>query len=241
MSRRAIVVVVLMLASIGCANAGRRAPADGASAEKAQRAGEPAPGAALAQLAAEIAPELRPASPATRPTTRPALEAVELYARARGALAERQAYTAVDLLERAVRLDPESAELHFSLGRAYQLRGGSPERAEEALSRASELNPRSLDAWLELARLYFRTNPVRALRPLIYATRTDDYADNDGDAAVVDFHLARALQQAGHDRAAADQYERLLKRLGRRSLSIRGNPEVAALAAHPEPVQVELG
>ena len=190
------------------------------------------------QVAAQTLPATQPA---TRPSTQPALAAVELYARARGALQERQAYTAVDLLEKAVKLDPDSPELRFALGRAYLLRGGSPDRAVEELRRATELNPQSLDAWLELARVHLRFDPPRALQPLIAATRTGDYVDSDAEAAVVDFHLARILQQGGYDQAAVDVYERLLRRLARRSLSIRGNPDVAALAANPEPVQIELG
>lgn len=231
----------------GCAGGGggpaRRGAAGvaGGGAAATQPA-NPAARLTFAQVAADVAPaSAMPAMPATQPTTRPALEAVELYARARGALQERQAYTAVDLLERAVKLDPDSPELRFSLGRAYLLRGGSPDRAIEELRRAAELNPQAIEFWMELARVYLRFDPPRALRPLVAATRTEEYATTDGDAAVVDFHLARILQQGGYDQASAEVYERLLKRLGRRSLSIRGNQDVAALAAHPEPVQIELG
>lgn len=200
----------------------------------------------LEQLLADLPPVAPPeppagaAGPATQPTTRPSLAAIELYARARGAMQERQFYTAVNLLERCEQLDPESAEVQFALGRAYLQIGGATEKAAAALDRATRLDPDSLDAWLELARLRLRGAPAEALEPLLRATRTEDYATDDGEAAIVDLFLARALQQRGYDRAAVAQYQALLERLSRRSLAIRGNPDVAALAARPEPIVLEL-
>src|SRR2546430_16440201 len=62
-------------------------------------------------------PEMPP--PATQPTTpRAPLEAIELFAHARDAMLQGQRYTAINLLEKAIRLDPGSFELHYWLGQA---------------------------------------------------------------------------------------------------------------------------
>lgn len=179
------------------------------------------------------------ASATTAPATQPSLDALEAYARGRGALAERQIYTAVDFLEKAASLDPQSPHVQHQLGRAYTAAGKLRE-AMAAFARASQLDPSWLDAYLDLARLQLRLAPNDALSSLISATHTSDYATSDADAATIDFFLARELQQAGYDRAAVEQYEKLLWRLSRKSLSIRGQADLAALANRPEPLQLEL-
>src|SRR5436189_5319273 len=66
--------------------------------------------------------EPRPVLPrpvTTGPATRPSLDAIELFARARGAMLDNQRFNAINLLEKAVQLDPQSAELQYQLGRAY--------------------------------------------------------------------------------------------------------------------------
>src|SRR4051812_35690797 len=64
--------------------------------------------------------------PATAPATaraddigRAPLDSVELFARARDAMLQGQRQTAINLLERAVKIDPKSYELRFWLGQAY--------------------------------------------------------------------------------------------------------------------------
>lgn len=248
------VVVVSSLAwalAPGCARGTRPAgqvvesaglPVAGATVDAAATGG--ASEVTLRQLVAALAPvEPPPPGVTTAPagaTTRPSLAAVELYARARGAMQERQFYTAVNLLERCEALDPWSAEVQFALGRAYLQIGGANDRASTALERAARLSPQSLDFWLELARVRLRGAPGDPLEPLLRATQTPDYGADDAEASIVDLLLARALTQRGHERAAVEQYELLLDRLSRRSLAIRGNPEVAQLAARPEPVVLEL-
>src|SRR5262245_1530319 len=77
-----------------------------------------------------------PTLPAPQPATQPAqppLDALELYARARDAQNQRQRFTAINLIEKALELDPGSFELNFALGRAYLVAGGSIDRAVAAL------------------------------------------------------------------------------------------------------------
>src|SRR5262245_48704800 len=64
----------------------------------------------------------KPLLPAARKpaTTAPApLESIELYAHARDEILQNHTYTAINLLEKAITIDPDSFELEFALGRAY--------------------------------------------------------------------------------------------------------------------------
>src|SRR4051794_9312552 len=65
--------------------------------------------------------EIQPApvlskKPATEPTSKPSLDALALYARAREAQLGNQKFTAINYLEQAIKLDPDSFELRFALG-----------------------------------------------------------------------------------------------------------------------------
>ncbi|MCS7034523.1 MAG: tetratricopeptide repeat protein [Phycisphaerae bacterium] len=235
MSRLLAILLILSLA--GCALPQRAKVSPSAATAPATQPSDPSADLTLDQLVPDARDALR--TPATAPASPPSLDALDAYARGRGALADRQVYTAVNLLEKAAALDPHSAQVHYELGRAYSAAGKLPQ-AVESLQRAVALNPEFLDALVDLSRLTARSAPEQALRSLAIATHTREYASNDADAAIVDFYLARLLQQRGHDRAAIEQYEKLLWRLSRRSLAIRGSPDVAALANRPEPLQLEL-
>jgi len=183
--------------------------------------------------------------PMARPTTstysKPPLEALELYARARDALATNQRFTAVNLLEKAVRLDPYSAEPLRLLSRAYSSSGGSQTKAIEALKRAVELEPNDLRTQVSLARLYLmRSDTNSATTHLRLALQTRDYQTDEAGAAIADYFLARALQQQGYDRAAIDRYESLLRRLKRPTLAVRGDPELNDWASRPEAIHADL-
>src|SRR5690606_17671982 len=85
---------------------------------------------------------------------RPPLDAIELFARARGEIHENRYFTAVGYLERAILLDAESYELYCALGEAHLGSNPSSSRAIEAFEKAAELRPGSIDVRLNLARLY---------------------------------------------------------------------------------------
>lgn len=235
--------ILLFLVVAGCAANRRSVVPDANTGAPTTRSANPRAELTLA----EIVPDEPATQPSTRPaTTQPSLEALDAYARGRAALAERQYYTAINLLERARQLDPDSAQVHYQLAQAYKQSARVPAAMAE-LHQAVSLQPDWLDAHLELALLQQRgTSPATGpaidpvLQSLVAATRTTQYASRDSDAAIVDYHLARALAQAGYDRAATEQYEKLLWRLSRKSLSIRGQPTLAALAARPEPVELDL-
>ncbi|MBC8107719.1 MAG: tetratricopeptide repeat protein [Anaerolineae bacterium] len=180
------------------------------------------------------APALPAAEPASTQPFRPPLEALELYARARDALAGGHQFTAISALERAIKLDPNSAELHRLLSRAY-IAGGNGTKALEMLERATQLAPDDLRSQTSLARLYLqRGNAADAMDHLRVGLQTRQYADDEAAAAVADYFLAKSLQQQGYDRAALEQYEKLLERLTRRTLALRSDAELADWSARPQ-------
>ena len=183
--------------------------------------------------------ELKAAAP---PSTQPSLDAIELYARARGALVDGQRFNAINLLERAAQADPTSFDIRFDLARAY---AGASTKNEQAISNfeaAAKLKPDDIAVQTELARQYLATDRVDdALVHLRLAVQTEDYQADDDAAAMVDYYLCRALQRKGYDRAAIDQYSTLLRRLERPTLAIRANPEMAYVAAHPEGLYLDVG
>lgn len=75
--------------------------------------------------------------------------------------------------EKAVRLNPGSADLFNNLGVAYQ-RAGEPEKATSAFRRAAEINPQYHTAYYNLGRLYLaRGMATQALEAFLEAVRTD--------------------------------------------------------------------
>ncbi|HSI33511.1 MAG TPA: tetratricopeptide repeat protein, partial [Tepidisphaeraceae bacterium] len=138
------------------------------------------------------------------------LDALQWFAQARAAMAGGQRQTAINLLEKAVSLDPDSPELYEELGRAY----GGQEKATWAFEQALELDPGDVDVRQRLGRNYLLKNKLdEAFRHLRIATLTDGYKDDPDEAAVVDFFLGRVLQRKGYDRAALETYARLAKRI----------------------------
>jgi len=200
---------------------------------------------AVAYLALDDIP-LRPVlRPATQPTTQSAdapLESIQLFARARAAMLENQPFTAINFLERAIVLDPESFDLNYMLGRAYLGRKSNAERAIAAFERAEKIDPDHLDLQIELGRQYIGAGKIDAgIEHLRLALQTADYTEDDDRAATADYLLADALQQKGYDRAALDRYDILLKRLERPGRNIRSNPELHYLVMRPELLMLQIG
>jgi tetratricopeptide (TPR) repeat protein len=187
----------------------------------------------------QIQPVLQLPKPATSPTTKPApLDALEWFAKAHAALARGDRNTAINLLEKAVSLDPDSPEIYEELGRAY----GAQDKALTAYEKALALDPDNLSLHERLGRQYLIKNRIdEALTHFRLALQTSDYAEDNESAAVVDFFLARALQRKGYDRAALDQYAKLVKRLEGPSISSRSNPELLSLLSQPEVLYGQIG
>ncbi len=187
-----------------------------------------------------------PVLPATRPTTRPGgrtpVEALVLYAQARTALMDRQRFTAIAALQKALTLDPDSFDLHYALGRAFLDPASAGDQAIAELETAASLRPDHLQLQVLLGRQYLLKGDVpHALYRLRLAMQTSDYRSDEDSAGLADFFLARALQQAGYDRAALDRYELLVERLGHAGMGLRGNPELLYLANRPETLYQPIG
>lgn len=63
---------------------------------------------------------------------------------------------AIDMMESAVRLDPDNATIWYSLGVA-QLKAGAVGEAEKAFSKATELKPDYYDAYYNLGLIYYNS------------------------------------------------------------------------------------
>jgi len=236
----------LLLTSAGCAGARRGTGGGTVTAVADSEAGHQHPEAPAhaaddpAYLALDEIQPVPTLTPASRPATRPLapLTALEWFARAHAALARGDRNTAINLLERAVSVDPDSPEIHEELGRAY----GAQDKAIAEYERALALDPDHLSLQERLGRQYLVKNRVDdAIRHFRLAMQTSDYQDDNESAAVVDFFLARALQRKGYDRAALDQYARLVKRLDAPGFSVRSNPELMSLLSQPEILYAQIG
>src|SRR5438874_1914203 len=111
--------------------------------------------------------------PATSPATRPSLDALELYARARGAMFDDHPGNAVNLLQRAIGADPNSFELRYALGRVYASMSNKSDEAIKAFTAAAQVDPDHLELQVELGREYLaHQDAVSAMRHLRLALQT---------------------------------------------------------------------
>ncbi|MDB5328970.1 MAG: cellulose synthase subunit BcsC [Phycisphaerales bacterium] len=183
-------------------------------------------------------------SPTTTPSDGPPppMEAVLLYAEARIALSEGQRATAQNRLEKALKLDPQSYELHRTLGRLYLGNSASfDDHSIEVLEQAAALEPDHLDLQSDLGRQYMaKGDTVSGLRHLRLALATSQYRTDPAQATLAEFFLAAALIGEGYERAALEVYQRLAERLASPNLAIRMRPEVALLAEHLDEINGQI-
>src|SRR5688500_9843506 len=117
--RQAIAYVCVSLAAmavVGCGSSAPHVPAVVATTA-------PAPAAAVSSAATLTLAEIQPPAtlppttgPSTQPVKRAPVEAVTLYARAVDALRTGRRFAAISLLQDAIKLDPQSFELHHAIG-----------------------------------------------------------------------------------------------------------------------------
>ena len=242
--RARLTLAALLALTAGCASPHPSTqPTPAPLSQPLARAATTAPADDKAYLPLEkIDPVPTLAATAPEPTTRPNLDAVELYARARDAMVQGERFTAVTDLEKAVAIDPDGYDLWYDLGKSYLSIASMDDKAIAAFERAAALQPDHLEVQVQLGRLYLsRGDTPRAVAHLRQASQTTEYATDDGEAAVADFFLARALQQAGYDRAALDRYDLLLQRLRTPTQALRRNPELGYLMQRPELLYLEIG
>jgi tetratricopeptide (TPR) repeat protein len=172
----------------------------------------------------------------------PPIEAVQDFAQARIAMLDNERYTAINLLEKAAALDPDSFELNETLGQLYQGNATSDDRSIEAYERAAAIDPDHLDLQINLGRQYLASGKTSlGIRHLLLALQTTDYNQDDPAAAEVELFLSNALAQQGYARAAITLLERLSVRLSSPSMGMRSRPAMLLLLQHPEGVTLQIG
>lgn len=243
-----ILLPVLLAVAVGCgtirSGSATRSGQSGALANGAAAAPATQPSADASDRARLHLDQIEPVPQLPEARTVPEgdapLEAIELFAQARGMIHQRPR-DAVGLLERAILLDQESYELYYTLGEAHLAGGSGNEKALEAFEKAAELRPASIEVRLQLARQYLTRNRFdRALHNLRLALQTPGYQKDNEDSAMVDLLLARVLQQLGYDQAALDYYQRTLARVTRPSPQVRRNPELLFLISRPELLELQI-
>lgn len=247
MTRTVTAILAASFLTVGCAH---QRPAQPSARIAATPTTQPTAAALLSLDQIQPRPVLRDliATATTRPTTNPAtrpaaapLEALHIYAQARAAQLEGNRRHAIELLEKALELDPDSFALNYALGQAHLGATGGTDKALAAFERAASIQPDDLDVQLALGRQYFSRNDLsRAIRHLRLALQTTEYARRADTAALVNLFLGRALQQTGYDTAALEQYEVLLRKLNNRA-SARSSPELYFLLSRPEMIFVQVG
>ncbi len=233
MTHRPAIVLLLIATLAGCASH-RPAPAKPST--------QPATQPSKAELHLDQIPGLPEApAPLQARFPEPPLEAIELFARARGELLAGRRFAAIGLLDKAIQLDPHSYELYYALGEAHSAPGGETQKALDAYQEAVGLRPESIEARLALARQFITLKlNDQALGSLRQAMQTPGYRQGGADAIMVDLLLGRVLHQEGYEQAALDQFQRVLDQIDPPNPLIRGNRELMFLAAQPEIVQVQI-
>lgn len=232
---------ILIAASLltGCAARPKLVPIEPASPTRtaSTQAVDPKVNLALS----DIEPVVTLPALSTRPAGVAPLEAIQLYAKARAALLANQRFTAINHLEKAVALDPTSAELRQALARALLGTANFNDPSIAALEKAATIEPDDLDVQLDLGRQYLSKGDVpKATVALRKAMLTDEYKKGEDQAALTDFFLASALQRGGYDRAALDCYRTLLTRIQSPGPNLRGNAELNYLITRPDAIWIEM-
>jgi tetratricopeptide (TPR) repeat protein len=229
-------ILFVALYGSGCATPSRHAlPAGGALS-----AGEASRRASMAL--ADIQPQ--PVLPTTRHSAPelPSSEALALFAQAQRELIDNQSYSAIQLLQKTIALDPLSPAPYRLLAEAQLGNANFNDKSIQALQTATQLDPQDIEAQVELGRQYLaKGDTAAAIARLRLALQTPAYTHQQDEAAIADLFLARALQEGEYDRAAIDQYEILLSRLRAGSLSVRRNPQLSALIGDPDLISVQIG
>lgn len=170
------------------------------------------------------------------------IEAVRLYAKSRALMNDGDRTEAIQLLEKAVKLDPLSFELHVALGRLYLTAGEEFNlKSIEMYEKAAELEPDHLDLQTNLGREYLaKGDSASALSHFRLARLTHAYGSDGPQATVCDFFLATLLRSEGYDSAALEVFQKLRDRLDWAANASRYSPELRQLLSHRDEVDIEI-
>lgn len=190
----------------------------------------------------EVPPQPHLAAARPAPAGPPPVEALQNFAQARIAILDNERYTAINLLEDAIKSDPNSFELYDQLGRLYQGNASSDPQSIAAFEKAAAIDPDHLDLQINLGRQYLAEgDSANGIKHLLLALQTSEYLHDGPAAAEAELFLSNALDQQGYDRAALTLLHRLAARLANPGMAMRENPAVTLLLEHPEDVVMRIG
>jgi predicted Zn-dependent protease len=191
----------------------------------------------------EIQPVPVMPTPATQPSTPTPDRALELFAQALDDLQLHHPYPAIDALDEAIQLDPDSADLYYTLGRAQLERLQIPsDKSFDAFESAAAIRPDDLQIQLLLGRQYLAVgNEEKALQHLRLAKISTGYQKKQNGSAAVEVFLARTLEQMGYFRAALNEFLLIEQRLKHPTRELSLDPDTSFIAGTPQIVTLEIG
>lgn len=141
-------------------------------------------------------------------TSEPPAQAMKLYARARIAFKDGQAFQAIRFLEAAQRIAPEEFPIINLLGQVY-LVSGNQAKATEQFKHAIKLKPDDIQTLFMLGRV---AHDQAHLDEAIYilGIATNLLEEQSVDTAIeylLPFYLAQSLKRSGYLAAAAEQFD----------------------------------
>src|SRR5687768_6651824 len=140
--RLAAILVLCALVSVsGCASKDARRRELAAKSRSSAPATRPSGPELLTLEQIEPKPVLSAPRPTTAPSADAPLDALALYADARVKLLENQRFAAITVLEKAIKLDPDSFELRYALGEAYATTVAGTDQAIAAFAEAAKIRP----------------------------------------------------------------------------------------------------
>lgn len=171
----------------------------------------------------------------------PAIESLRLYAQAMEEFGDGQWRAALESLEKAIELDPDSAEPRVLLAQIYmQIR--EAQRAQQALADALGRDSQHPLALFFMGRYQFEQGKWDQAAVLLYRmTQIKDRAVDPGVRYLTDYYLGQSLVRLGMDTAAQGVLESYLLEPEDFTRSTRYYREVMLVGRQRAAVQVQLG
>ncbi len=234
MNRIVLLLALIMVLAGGCAHA---PPPPSESWQSLSADGRDTLSLDQIQPPAVLGPASRPSSGEAPP------EALGLYAQAVDDLLGNDAFGAVQILQKAIQIDPDSFDLYYTLGQAQlALSHASSSKSFDAFEQAAARKPDDLRIHLWLGQQYMDAGDyAKAIFHLRLALQTTQYQKSAPGSAAAELFLARALQHEGYDRAALAQYQNSATRLAQNPSSLRREPDDVLLIAGPDVIGAEIG
>jgi tetratricopeptide (TPR) repeat protein len=237
-------LVVLLAAAIlvGCSAARQAPPAPAENVAESRPVTRPAPLGRRALVPLEqVGPQVKLEAPATQPDEPPPVEALHLFAKAHIEELEENIPAAIELMKKAVALDPTSFDLHYTLGQLYLGQAAYHNDSIHELEQAAAIEPDHLELQTDLGRQYLAKNDAAtALTYFRLAMQTSGYQARDPQSVIVDFFLAGSLEKLGYDQAALTAYQQLAAKLHSPTMALRMDRQTQVLLEHQGALSAQI-